>query len=289
MEEPKDDKILVGILTRDRPQYLAGLLSTLLFQTYKNFDALIVDSGDSCGDVWVHVERLVAALRGTGHKVDFVHSQTVGHSSTVPMNRLLMEAAVRDYDWLYRLDDDHVVPPKALEILHKNAVFLEKKHDKVAVSGVTPWMHRVWEGASGPDDPPKTLAHEPLSYFEQSEHDAEYFMRIGHFDRYAYSMVVKTDLLSSANFLIRPKIPILWADIGPRCLWADAIWFLQLKVFLGYNFYINTGVEVWHVAAPSGGVRQGQEDHIKGKEVEEKLRAKELHMFLNTYWSQING
>jgi len=286
------ETILVGIPTRDRPEHLAALLGTLFFQTYQRFDVLIVDSGSKPAKSSDQVQRVVNIL-GIDHTVTFIRVQAAGFSSVVPTNRLIMEAVDREYDWLFKIDDDHILPPNTLMKLLGDAKRKEKEHpdSEVVISGVTPWAHKVWEGASGPLDGRKSIAHEPLSYFkeETSENGVtkKYSMVVGHFDRYETEELVETQFPSAANFLIRPKVPILWADIGPRCLWADVIWFLQLKCFLGYNFYVNTGIDIWHMVASTGGCRDGQFDYVKGTEVEEKLRGRELDRFITKYESLI--
>jgi len=294
MAEPR---VLVGIPTKDRPEYLAGLLATLLFQQYQRFDVLVVDTGEQWEvEVDTQVDRFVKTLRGTEHDVTFVRGVAAGDSMVVPTNRILVEAEDRGYDWVYKVDDDHVLPPDALSSLLQATELVEAGSEApVLVSGVTPWMHRVWEKASGPDDPVKMPGSfkppltdvwlEPAARRMGVGHRHE--IDIGHFDKYGSHTVVRTKLASAANFLMRPDTRILWADMCGRSLYADVVWFLQLQSYLGYELYFETGVWAWHVTAPSGGTRTGQEDHVKGRSEEEALRKRQVDRFLEaTGWTE---
>lgn len=277
-------RILIGIPTRDRPGYLAGLLSTILFQSHTEFDVLVVDTapkGDTTGSPLYedpHITRLGAALDSQGCNLTVRQVGVSGRSEATAVNHILCEAAAQKYAFVFKVDDDHVLPPTALESL---LVALDKAESRMKergvkapalVSGVTPWMHRVWEGACGPDDktkrtqelrPPVTDVY--LRSYDATVRDRGYAheIDIGHFDKYDAHGLVQTKLASAANFLMRPDTRLLWSDVGQSSLFADAIWFLQLQKFLGYELYFEPGTWVWHVVAPSGGVRESEEDHDK--------------------------
>lgn len=202
----------------------------------------------------------------------YVHKvEVAGRSEATAVNHLLVEAKNKGYDYVFKVDDDHVLPPTTLQDLikwlHKAE---EKSKTKCLVSGVTPWMHRVWEWASGPDDPVKRTQDvlEPMTdVYLRPPHDPavleqkfRHRIDIGHFDKYDVHGLVRTKLASAANFLMRPESQVLWSDIGQSSLFADAVWFLQLQAFLGYELYFDPGTWVWHVAAPSGGVREKEGD-----------------------------
>lgn len=288
MNRGKNGRVLIGIPTKDRPEYLSALLSSILFQSYTEFDVLIVDTSDGePAKESVMVQRFVTALRGTGHGVDFIQGVRSGHSMVVPVNRILVEAEDRGYDWVFKVDDDHVMPPATLSSLIQGAQIAEDGHP-VVISGVTPFMHRVWEGASSPYDAPKfaATAMAPLTdIWLETEKDSasrgyRHKIEVRHFDQYVSSTVIRTKLGSAANFLMRPDTLILWSDIGGRCLLADAVWFIQLQKLLGYRLYFDVGIAVWHVTAPSGGTRTGEEDFIKGNDSVIAIRRRHLDRVL---------
>lgn len=264
-------RILVGIPTRDRPEHLACLLSSLLFQTRSDFDVMIVESGIKASGSYAidhpMVKPFVDTLRGSGSEVWQEEVSVVGKSEVVAVNRILIEAKLRGYDYVYKIDDDHVVPPNALKLFchYHSEIISASPDDPVLLSGVTPWMRQVFPGASSPYDEPKTLGDigkRGVTYVKEilSENVR---LEIGHFDRYAVSRLEPTELASAANFFLKPDIRILWSDINGSSKYADAMWFTQLREFLQYDLFVLTGMNVWHVAALEGGVREEQSNFIK--------------------------
>lgn len=255
-------KVFVGIPTRDRPEHLACLLSSLLFQEHRDFDVYIMDSGASDLPVIEHplVVPFVDTLRGTGHVVSCIQVEVAGRSEVVAVNKILSLSKLEGYDFVYKIDDDHVLPPNALKVLC--STYRELSQDAsdspLLLSGVTPWMRKVFEGASSPYDKPSTLGDaSPMGLtFVERALNGEVYLEIGHFHRYAVSTLAPTELASAANFFMKPDIRILWSDVGRSSKYADAMWFLQLGKLLNYQLLFLTGLNVWHVAALTGGVRE---------------------------------
>lgn len=256
----KSARILVGIPTRDRPEYLACLLSSLLFQTDRYFDVLVVDTS-TADQMLVDspiVSRFADTLRALGNHVRFEKVEASGRSEVVAVNRILVEAQLQGYGFVYKVDDDHVLPANTLATLRKNHAFYSKSTADILLSGVTPWMAQVFPGAASPHDLPRSvssLGARGVSYIDEVS-GSEVTMEIGHFFRYAEDMVVRTELASAANFFLRPDTRILWSDICGSSKYADAVWFTQLREILQYQLYFLLGLNVWHVAAPTGGVRE---------------------------------
>jgi len=255
------NRILVGIPTRDRPEYLACLLSSLLFQTEQDFDIFIVDSSEaepSCENTIV--SRFLDTHKGLGRDVRYLcEAKVVGRSEAASVNQIMYAAYYQGYGHVYKIDDDHVLPPNALTALKNVYRGLEHRTEpvgRVILSGVTPWMAVAWEGASGPATPPVNADGITGNITGIVETDGDIEVRSGHHDQYAQSIIQETQLPSAANFFMRPDISILWSDICESSLYADAVWFLQLRKFLNYQMYFYTGISIWHVAANVGGVRE---------------------------------
>ena len=267
------DRILVGIPTRDRPEYLCGVLATLMFQIEHRWDLFIVDSSSKTSRVRDHIQvkRFTDTLTALGHKVEFIDKPNfASRSSVVAVNSILVEAALRGYGYLFFVDDDHVVPPDTLSKLKE---FIDEHYQEkspVLISGVTPWMHKVWEGAAGPGD-----IHSPEDGEEPSDLDiglnGELQVGTSLFYRWTHPPgrpIFDSTLASDANFMMKPDLRILQSDLGPSSLHAFSVWFLQLQVLLGYRLYFDVSLNVWHVAAPSGGVRDEDGNHVKDKEAD---------------------
>jgi len=289
-------RILVGIPTRDRQEYLGMLLATLLFQDYSAWDLLIVDTSASESPLEEHpvMQRYLPTIRALGHQVIVEKVSVSGRSEATAVNRILVQSTLQGYDAVYKVDDDHILPPKTLGVLYGDLTRLERDSEhgtgKYLVSGITPWMIPAWEGAYGPESVGDIV---PPSMVEFSVSDAgELRNTVGHFLRYPGvksllgGTLYKSYFASAANFMMRPRCDLLWSDIGESSLFADAVWFLQLRTFLDVTLAFDTSVEVWHAAAPSGGVRRdgtpGCDTFEKGGR-EDVLRSNYLKHLLSTF------
>jgi glycosyltransferase involved in cell wall biosynthesis len=279
-------KVLVGIPTREREGYLAALLSTLVFQNGGiDFDVFIVDTTmDERKRVirQEHTARVLRLLDAMGHEVTVDWLPQGSRSEVVAVNRILVEARLRGVDFVFKVDDDHILPPDTLSLLMKDIIAQERFSDhKVLVSGVTPWMIEAYEGAVGPGD---VVSYDggkgSFSYLKKDEGIESVTAMVNHFVRYSgvsyEGSLVLTQLASAANFMLRPDIRILWSDTGLRSMYCDAAWFLQLTELLGYSLFFDLSVNVWHAAAPTGGVRVEGEGLLKPS-LEDSTRAKVLY------------
>lgn len=250
--------ILIGIPTRGRPEYLAALLSSILFQKYVDYDVLIVDTAsDGEKKVWdsTIATRFIHTIRGLGHRVDVVDwFPSCGRSEAAAVNYILHSAKNGNYDLVFKVDDDHVLEPTCLQVM-SSAYYSLPTDKKAILSGVTPWMYCVRPGCSSPYDKKRCASTlgEYVSYLKQVDDDIE--VVINHFDRYLDNFVARTQIASAANFMLKPDINCLWSDVSQSSFYLDAMWFLRLRHFFDYEFFFHLGVNVWHVAAESGGVR----------------------------------
>jgi hypothetical protein len=157
--------------------------------------------------------------------------------------------------------------------------FIEDRGDSpVLISGVTPWMHEAWSGAVGPEDifVPEKGAKTPPSDIRVTR-NGKLKIGIELFYRWDTSemdgTIVESPLASDANFMMRPDLRILQSDLGSSSLHAFSVWFLQLRHLLGYRLFFDVGMNVWHVAAPHGGVRVEIGNHVKTKKEDLRRRA----------------
>ncbi len=288
------DRILVGIPTKGRPEYLSTLLATLMYQTEEKWDLMIVDTdpdASACGHP--QVDRFADTIVALGHEVYYIDQPTETKSEVAAVNRILMEAKSRGYEFLFKVDDDHTMPPNTLARLK---AFLE--NDKGAnvprvISGLSPWMKPAWPGAIGPESVLDLGEHvgKFMDIWLEENDDAingfDLHMDNTHFYRwtipkdYKGPYVRRSKRVHPANFMMRPSSQILWSEIGSSSMYADAIWSLQLQKFLGYELYMDMTVDVWHVAAPHGGVRTTEGDHTKNSGADNLRKEVLIQMLLD--------
>jgi glycosyltransferase involved in cell wall biosynthesis len=281
------DKILVAIPTRDRPEYLSILLSSLIHQTEQAFDVLIVDTSDEKRlDVSsAPVERFLSTLTALGHSCFYEHVKVAGRSEAAAVNFLLTEAVFKGYEYLYKTDDDHLLQPDTLERLKKSCKELMQKHvSPVLVSVATPYMKRV-NGFEGPEACPVISWPENHPVIKLGIEEGELVIEPGQFIRGMTDLGIRrSDLASAANFFMKPDARILWEDLGHSSMHADAVWMVQIAKFFGYKFFFDMGCVSWHVTAPSGGVREEYDNYTKVSEWD--LRRREHLKYVMTKLSE---
>jgi len=286
-------RILVGIPTRDRLDYLTILLFSLLEQDV-GFDVLIVNTSTrSEGGIAFEpdspISRISKTLYALGSNVECKSVSVVGYSETVAVNAILECAVERGYGYVFKVDDDHWIPSGTLKRFKTLIQKLDPKFEApVVVSGVTPWMEPAYSGGAGPDDIAQGDPEEPVTYLERHDEAKTVTAIVNHFVRYPPEYcdpdksLRETHLASAANFMMRPDTRILWSDTCSRSMYCDAAWFIQLRKLLGYRLYFDLGVNVWHVAAPSGGCRAGENGMLK-TDGDNVKRAKFVYQLLKQF------
>jgi len=253
-------KILVGIPTRSRPECVCMLLSSLFQETEIAFDIFIVEnSKESCLADYVLFHRLKSAFEARNTSIILDHYYTSVRSEVASVNRILVKAS-EGYDYLFKVDDDHILEGKALSQLKESleeVEFRQAESKPVIVCGMTPWMWVKFPGASGPDLCRSVLPDNPTAVSIVGD---EIYCDTGHFTRVVKRDLVRSQIGSAANFFMKPDIRILWSDFGEASMFSDAVWYLQLRRFFDYDIRFDTGVNVWHVAAPTGGVIKEHSD-----------------------------
>lgn len=270
------EKILVAIPTRDRPEYLSILLSSLIHQTEQAFDVLIVDTSDE-NELDLNaapLERFLTTLSALGHSCYYERVEVAGRSESAAVNTILAFALFGEYDLLYKTDDDHLLQPDTLERLKKAHSELMSEHGvPVMVSAMTPYMHQVGPGMSSPHSLPIVSLPDDFRVIKYEVIGDRLVVDANQFDRCVSDLGVFPSMLASAaNFMMKPDARILWQDMGHSSLHADAIWMIQLSKFFGYKFFFDTGCISWHVTAPSGGVRDKCDEYSKTSEWDEKRK-----------------
>jgi glycosyltransferase involved in cell wall biosynthesis len=136
MENKAEPKVSVIIPTYNRPQLIARAVESVLEQTYKNLEVIVID-GDPTGATGKMLEPLVK--KHPGIVVDFVFQQlprtnTAQDMANIARNR---NAGIRIATGKYiaPIDDDDCWPDK--KKIEKQVAFFEAHPDCVLVSGNT--------------------------------------------------------------------------------------------------------------------------------------------------------
>jgi len=115
MLKPVKERLLVGIVTRNRHNYLGFLLNSLLAQTYQKFDVMVMDNGDDESLYQnPHIMALFKRLEKEGH----VWRLWKGDPKVnCPETHQKILEASGQYEYIFKLDDDLILDQFYLERL----------------------------------------------------------------------------------------------------------------------------------------------------------------------------
>ena len=127
-----DEKIAVAIPTKNRPGYLAILLTSLLNQKYTNFTIVINDQSDSPVERDDAVSGLLAVAKDAGHEIITIHTE-----GGWKRHQQAMEAVPEPIEFIIRIDDDMLPDKSFVESMLKPFRFFTESY-LAAVGGCFP-------------------------------------------------------------------------------------------------------------------------------------------------------
>ena len=252
----------IHIITRDRTNNLSILLGSLVNQTTKEFDVVILDNGRQFKVAQdYNCRAILERLKLEGVRINVVETQEEHRDIGKYRNQCIAEDKFNNSIGI-RIDDDSLLEPNFVEILSNGFT-----SDDIGVVGcICPYLFY-----------PRTYILQPARYNEITDnfewvdncvnftrfinddgtdrHYSKTYFPSGHIrSNYAYRM----DLVREIKF---PE-------------WSGASGFTEETVFCikaqisGYRVIINPNAVAWHFAVPSGGGRdkvqsQQQMDTIK--------------------------
>ena len=254
-EKPKleritpNDRVVVDVVTRDRHGYLCSLITSLLMQTFKNWDLIIeCDDKDESMPADYQVQSLMHRCWHEGHAWQILRSQRQGPH--MAHDRTLQVALKDPKQWklILRIDDDIWVKPDYLEKLF-NAFLEDEACQVAAVAGV---------------------------YLDPKRPDAEQMVPPGWEKNIRYAGLIEPNVMDPfvsvyppgtgirevqhlySSFLFRTKCA---QAIGGYCKQLSPIGHREESDFsyrfnlAGWKLLINPSAIGYHYWAPSGGIR----------------------------------
>jgi len=271
-----NDRIVVDVVTRDRHGYLCSLLTSLLMQTFKNWDLIIeCDDKDESMPKDHQIQSLMNRCWHEGHGWQILRSQRQGPH--MAHDRTLQVALKDPKQWklICRIDDDIYVKPDYLEKLFKvfvddetcqvgavAGVYLDPKRPDADQTAPPGWEKDIeYAGLIEPNRPwPYTCLYPPGTGLREMQH--------------LYS-----------SFLFRTKCA---AAIGGYCKQFSPIGHREESDFsyrfhlAGWKLFVNPEAVGYHYYAPSGGIRS---DGINNKNALAENDHK-IYMRRMEFWSK---
>lgn len=263
------NRIGVHILTRNRHNYLAALLSSLLTQSHRNWDLYILDNNDDGNEIGRNhlIVSLVKKMTFCKHKVGIVRSDPTLRKNIGKSRNILIDAD--ENKWCCRIDDDSILNTNYLFRLWQ--VVRNMPNENIgAVGGVVPtlFLPQMYKY------PPKIFnkivrTTVPETYIELSKKypdvegfkdENEIYYNIGEpIDDGAYCYAPGDNIIPShhlrSSFLFNREALIAVGghpssdDTGFREETITSIKLLEK----GYKLYTNTQAVAWHLFAPNLG------------------------------------
>jgi len=169
-------RISVTLITRNRPQFFIGCLSSLLSQSYTEWDLVIIDGSKPPLRSNQAVYFLLKVVHDNGHSLQMINDQSLGICQAWQKG---LELSSPDCEFGQRLEDDIWLHPDYLKHLHDIIITDEKIG---AVGGLSPnaWNFSTikaeefknyfysWNGLIIPDDRQCCFIENPPEIYEVS-------------------------------------------------------------------------------------------------------------------------
>jgi len=107
--------VSVCLVHHDRPHYLANAIDSLLKQTYKNFEVILVDDGSESQDSLDFLDKIDSLFRKKGWKIILQENKYLGAARNCA-------ARYASGEYLLFMDDDNYAKPYELEIFVRAAI-----------------------------------------------------------------------------------------------------------------------------------------------------------------------
>jgi GT2 family glycosyltransferase/glycosyltransferase involved in cell wall biosynthesis len=243
------DRIMIDITTRDRRPYIACLLTSLLAQTYKNWDISIqVDDADE-GILQDHlVMSLIKRIELEGHTWRMIRGMRQGPHMSHQRNLQAVVDAGMSHKLICRIDDDIYVQPDFLEKLFEQ--FLQDEACELgAVSGVYLNPTRTDAEQTAPAN-----FREDINYAGKIDHNVPW----PYTCRYPEGTKPRSVEHLYSSFLYRTEIA---HAIGGYCKLFSQIGHREESDFsyrfhlAGYKLLIHPDAVGYHFYAPGSGIR----------------------------------
>ena len=272
---------MIHISSKDRAGEVGFLLTSLMAQTYKDWDLVILDDGSKDPlQGFYFIQYLVNRIKYEGHDVNVLRNNEASGVSMARQKLVDWHLANSKCEYILRLDDDIILQPDYIEQLAKG---IDAGYD--LMSGITT-----------PMNPPNTVRNiknvEPIIGYCGLNKDGEL---IANFDDCGF-MYNENKILLSPHFrscaLYTRKIHEAGVDYHSRLSrngFREEQIFSFKAILAGFKLGVNTAAVNFHLMTPSGGERDTMNmTQFNQQQFEEtvKMMFQDHGDFLATYYKK---
>ena len=270
-------RVEILIATRDRPYELTMLLNSLRFQTFQDFDIVLVD--ESGGDI-MKVKMLrdvLTRIKLEGHRVKYIKNDVI--KGIYNMRNLCIKNA--EHELLLRIDDDSVCDKDYIKKLYD---LIYNKENIGGVGGIVPpfgapmairdinkvkpiFNKIIFPGSE--KDVPESSTIVKSGEKLPSEKSVIITDDGGYF--YQPNAILESDHLRS-SFMFRKSAAEeigLHRPVGSVIGWREESVFTMMMKWKGYKLLTDTSAVCHHCHAQSGGARLPIEAYKAKQELNE--------------------
>jgi len=235
----KSNRVGIQLITRNRPEYLGMLLTSLRNQTIQNWDLFIVDNSDTPVADTFYIKSLLTRLQWEGHRVQIVRhpERDIGLLRNIALD-------LDDCEFGCRIDDDSICESDYLERL-LNVLKKEKKAG--CVGGIVPFLHDEKQYR------PLPKRFNILTKWYDLKDDSIWFYNTDK--EYIPADHIRSTMMYRNEIAKKIRHPEAFGRTGFR----EETVFSYRFILHGYNNYYVPKAVCWHFAAPSGGGRDEQD------------------------------
>lgn len=256
MAEPM--RVSITLTTRDRPGFVFLCLSSLLSQTFDNWDLVIVDASDPPLKDYMELRLLLLLMEKLGHRVDLISNREIGITQAWQLG---MERS--PWELGQRLEDDVWLEPTYLETLHQ-VITSDGNIAAVAGSNPNPFFPDATEVMG-------RIVREQLSlgrpFFPNILFwkDNSLIPTDGQAMAFDTGQTYKVCHLHGLFMYRRSAVEKVggFATHTSRFGHRDETDLTLRLFFAGYDLLVCPDARLWHAEAPYGGARDDQEQRLK--------------------------
>lgn len=237
----------IHICNKDRPTELALLLQSLMNQTYKEFQIIILDDGSSTPiSSYYFLQYLIQRIKINGNNVIIVRNEIPSGVSKARQQLVNWSLENSTSKYFARIDDDSICDK---EYLHKLLLVIDEGYD--IAGGVVPHIADI--------NTKRNIKNvEPIIGYCELDDIGELIV---NFDDCG-TLFNEEKILPSPHFrssaLFKREVFENGVSYNNRLSkngFREEQWISWLAILKGFKIGINTGAINWHLATPSGGER----------------------------------